>query len=94
MVFNAVGEIAKKFPGQAIFLDDVDDDLFVTVFYDHAFRLAGAWQVYITPESTAKLKLTHGMTDFAGFTLPPPAMLQSESRRTLTKRSDILCTET
>ena len=75
MAFQAVSQISEKFPGKAIFMDGVDDDLFQNVFYHHAFRLAGAWHVYLTPETASKLQLVHGLTDFSGFIMPEQAML-------------------
>jgi hypothetical protein len=65
-----VQDMYQRNPGKIILLDGVGDELFWMGVYNHPFRLFGATDVYLTPETESKIKPYPELANVADFTLP------------------------
>ncbi len=74
-----VREIHEHNPGKMILLDGVDEELFWNGVYGHPFRLFGATDVYVTPETATKIRPYPELDNVANYTLPESEMLSALS---------------
>ena len=65
-----VKQIAERYPGKAIVLNGIGNDLFTGAFYHHPFGLITAASVYIAPTNAAQLNAFREFKEFSSFTLP------------------------
>ena len=65
-----VKQIAERYPGKAIVLNGIGNDLFTGAFYHHPFGLITASSVYIAPTNAAQLNPFREFKEFSSFTLP------------------------
>jgi len=75
-----VQSVHEHDPGKIILLDGVSEPVFWLGVYNHPFRLIGATEVYLTPESARKMTPYPELGNIADYTLP-----ESEERIALSQ---------
>ncbi|HEV8041568.1 MAG TPA: hypothetical protein VGP62_22015 [Bryobacteraceae bacterium] len=65
-----VQSVHERDPGKIILLDGVSEPIFWLGVYNHPFRLIGATDVYLTPESARKMTPYPELANIADYTLP------------------------
>jgi hypothetical protein len=65
-----VQSVHERDPGKIILLDGVSEPIFWLGVYNHPFRLIGAADVYLTPESARKMTPYPELGNIADYTLP------------------------
>jgi hypothetical protein len=65
-----VRAVHEKDPGKTIVLEGVGAELFWNGVYDHPFRLVGASEVYLTPDTVQKIPPALEVGNVADYTLP------------------------
>ena len=76
-----VQSVHERDPGKIILLDGVSEPVFWLGVYNHPFRLVGASDVYLTPESARKMTLYPELGNIADYTLP-----ENEERAALSEQ--------
>jgi hypothetical protein len=76
-----VQSVHERDPGKIILLDGVSEPVFWLGVYNHPFRLIGATDVYLTPESARKMTPYPELGNIADYTLP-----ESEERVALSQQ--------
>jgi hypothetical protein len=65
-----VGTAHQRDPGKTILLEGVGEELFWNGVYDHPFRLVGANEVYVSPDTVTKIPPALEVGNVADYTLP------------------------